>query len=95
MPPNLVIIFLADKISTALEEGDYVLGLFLDFSKAFDTVNHNILFDKLESYGVRGTALTWSKSYLNEREQYVVFNGVESMRKRISCGVPQGSILSR
>ena len=91
--PNLAIIFLVDKISNALEEGDYVLGLFLDFSKAFDTVNHGILFDKLEFYGIRGTALNWFKSYLNAREQYVVFDGAESARKRISCGVPQGSIL--
>ena len=91
--PNLAIIFLVDKISNALEEGDYVLGLFLDFSKAFDTVNHTILFDKLEHYGVRGTALSWFKSYLDNREQYVLFDGVESTRKQISCGVPQGSIL--
>ena len=91
--PNLAIIYLVDKISNALEEGDYVLGLFLDFSKAFDTVNHNILFEKLEFYGVRGTALDWFKSYLNAREQYVVFDGTESSHKHISCGVLQGSIL--
>ena len=91
--PNLAIIFLVDKISCALEEGDYVLGLFLDFSKAFDTVNHDILFEKLEFYGIRGTALNWFRSYLDMREQYVVFDGVKSTCNYISCGVPQGSIL--
>ncbi len=46
--PNLALIFLIDKISTAIDDGEYVLGLFIDFKKAFDTVNHNILLKKLE-----------------------------------------------
>ena len=91
--PQLALIYLIDKISNALESGDYVLGIFLDFSKAFDTVNHNILFTKLNHYGIRDTALQWLKSYLSNREQYVCFDGADSDRKRIKCGVPQGSIL--
>ena len=91
--PNLALMLLVDKISRALEEGDYVLGLFLDFSKAFDTVNHEILFTKLEHYGVRGTALNLFKSYLYRREQFVVYNGTASSRSTVLCGVPQGSIL--
>ena len=91
--PNLALLLMVDKISDALENGDYVLGLFLDFSKAFDTVNHDILFLKLENYGIRGVALNMFKSYLSNRYQYVVYNGVISENKKISCGVPQGSIL--
>ena len=91
--PNLALILLVDKISRALEEGDYVLGLFLDFSKAFDTVNHEILFTKLEFYGVRGISLNLFKSYLCGRHQFVEYNGASSGKSGIVCGVPQGSIL--
>ena len=91
--PDLALICLVDRISNALENGEYVLGLFLDFSKAFDTVNHDILFNKLECLGIRDTPLQWFKSYLSDREQYVVYNETCSSYKTISCGVPQGSIL--
>ena len=63
------------------------MGVFLDLSKAFDTVNHDILYDKLEHYGVRGIVLEWFKSYLSNR------NGHLSLYKDIKCGVPQGSIV--
>ena len=91
--PNLALILLMDKISGALERGDYVLGLFLDFSKAFDTVDHDILFSKLSAYGVNGTSLDWFKSYLFQRKQFVEYNGAKSDMDVIRCGVPQGSIL--
>ena len=91
--PNLALLYLIDKVSNALENGEFVLGLFLDFSKAFDTVNHSILFEKLEYYGIRGIPLEWFRSYLDSREQYVEYGGTKSDKDIISCGVPQGSIL--
>ena len=91
--PSLALILLVDKISAALENGEYVLGLFLDFSKAFDTVNHDILFIKLEYYGIRGPALKWFKSYLSQRKQFVDYNDAISDQLDVPCGVPQGSIL--
>ena len=91
--PELALTCLVDKISNALENGEYVLGLFLDFSKAFDTVNHDILFEKLEYLGIRGIPLMWCKRFLSDREQYVVYNDTSSSRKKVTCGVPQGSIL--
>ena len=91
--PTLALIDLYDKISSALDRGDIAVGIFLDLSKAFDTVNHNILFDKLEHYGIRGQALKWVKSYFSNRLQFVGLNGHVSSHFNISCGVPQGSIL--
>ena len=84
--PDLALICLVDKISNALENGEYVLGLFLDFSKAFDTVNHDILFTKLEYLGIRDISLQWFKSYLSDREQYVVYNECNSTRQLITQG---------
>ena len=86
--PDLALICLVDRIANALENGEYVLGLFLDFSKAFDTVNHDISFTKLECLGIRDTPLQWFKSYLSDREQYVIYNETCSSYKTISCGVP-------
>ena len=69
------------------------LLLLIDFSKAFDMVDHNILLKKLQNYGIRGIALTWLKSYLENRTQFVTIDGINSSTKTIEYGVPQGSIL--
>ena len=90
---NLALIYLVDKIAKAIDEKEIVLGVFLDFCKAFDTINHTILFSKLNHYGIREVTLGWIQSYLNNRSQFVCFNDVNSSYSNITCGVPQGSIL--
>ena len=89
------LISLVDYVVSKMEQGDYVVGLFLDFKKAFDTVNHSILLDKLSHYGIRGTTLNWFNNYLCDRQQFTSYNGVSSCHSHshIKCGVPQGSIL--
>ena len=82
-----------DKLIKALDDGDFVIGVFLDFSKAFDTVDHDILLSKLFHYGIRGVALYWFQSYLSGRRQYVTYNDYKSPVLDVKCGVPQGSIL--
>ena len=87
------LIILIDKLISALKEGKFVLGLFLDFSKAFDSITHDILFNKLDLYGIRGTTLCLFKSYLTNRYQYVEYDNEKSSKRKIVCGIPQGSIL--
>ena len=82
-----------NNIINSYENKDTAYCIFLDFAKAFDTVNHNILLKKLEHYGIRGTPLNWFKSYLYDRQQYTEFGDVLSDLDYIKCGVPQGSVL--
>ena len=69
------------------------MGVSLDLSKAFDTVNHTILIEKLHKYGIRGIANKWFTSYLSNRKQFVSYQGTKSNEESITYGVPQGSIL--
>lgn len=86
-----------EKILKSVDEGRLALGIFLDLSKAFDCVNHNILLTKLEKMGIRGPAYDWFKSYLKERTQKVSIRdrcvNYYSEPKCITMGVPQGSVL--
>ena len=83
------------NISKSLSNNRHVLGIFIDLSKAFDTLDHNILLKKVENYGIRGHALNLLRSYLENRSQYVKFLDANSDTLEIKYGVPQGSILGR
>ena len=82
-----------DILLDSLNQRQVSLLLLIDFSKAFDMVEHDILLDKLEHYGIRGMALQWFTSYLSGRMQFVTINGTDSSVKHMQYGVPQGSIL--
>ena len=87
------VLSIVDKIHEGIEKGMFSCGIFLDFSKAFDTVNHAILVRKLEHYGIRGIDKDWFVSYLSNRKQFTSIGNTNSGELPISCGVPQGSVL--
>ena len=87
------IIQLARDITGSFEKGEYTLGVFIDLSVAFDTVDHQILIRKLQYYGTDDTALEWFKSYLSNRKQYISSQDVSENCLNIIFRVPQGSIL--
>jgi hypothetical protein len=87
------LISVTNFIGTALNKGNFCIGVFLDLRKAFDTCSHRILLTKLSKLGVNGTALQWFRSYLTDRHQKVEVNNHLSSSLPINCGVFQGSIL--
>ena len=80
-------------IQNSLKNSKHVLGIFVDLSKAFDTLDHRIMLDKLDHYGIRGNAKKLFESYLIGRQQYTSFNKICSEKLRVLYGVPQGSVL--
>ena len=90
---DLALLDIYDKISSALSNHLHTIGIFLDLSKAFDTIDHSILLTKLHHYGIRGTPLALLSDYLHNRQQFTCFDSHSSGLLPVSCGVPQGSIL--
>ena len=84
---------LVDRIYSQLDEKKIPIAIFMDLSKAFDTIDHEILITKMEHYGIKNLESKWFKSYLSDRKQYVEFNNTHSATEIITTGVPQGSIL--
>ena len=90
---TLALIEITDNFLKSIDNGLYTCGIFLDFSKAFDTVNHEILLGKLKHYGIRGLAYRWFENYLFNRRQFVSIGNVSSEYTDLICGIPQGSTL--
>ena len=90
---ELAALDLLDKITCVMDANNVPLNVFLDLSRAFDTLDHNILLHKLKYYGVHEISLKLFESYLCQRKQLVEFNDVKSEYLTIQTGVPQGSIL--
>ena len=90
---KMSLINLSNSLLKYLDDGQSTVGIFIDFKKAFDTINHKILVTKMSHYGIRGVVLKWFEDYLYNRSQFIQYKYIESTRMNISCGVPQGSVL--
>lgn len=82
-----------NDVCNGFDRNEYTLSVFIDLSKAFDTVPHDILLHKLNCIGIRGIVNKWFESYLKQRKQFVSYNGTDSSVETITSGVPQGSVL--
>ena len=87
------LIHMTDLIRNEKDKGNYTGMVLLDLQKAFDTVNHSIMLQKLAALGFDSKSVSWFNSYLTDRRQCIDINGTHSPFLNIYCGVPQGSIL--
>ena len=90
---QLAALELIDRITHKLDMGNTPINIYIDLSKAFDTLDHTILISKLRHYGITGAALQLLVSYLSNRKQFVQYGDILSQKTDILMGVPQGSIL--
>ena len=90
---TLALIEFPDNIMKYLDQGNYGISIFVDMTKAFDTVDNNILLEKMNKYGIRGHANNFFRSYLENRCKYIVIKGTTSTIENIRCGVPRGPVL--
>ena len=90
---TMALIEITDQLREQIENKNMTMGIYIDLTKAFDLVDHNMLITKLQSYGIRGPAINLIKSYLSHRSQYTKIDHTKSDIKKVSCGVPQGSVL--
>ena len=90
---ELAALHLVDNMINEIDNGKTPINIYIDLSKAFDTLNHDILIHKLNYYGVKGSELKLFDNYLSNRKQYTEVNGYKSNTQMIQTGVPQGSIL--
>ena len=81
---------LVNQISDDFSQGKYTLGIFVDLSRAFDTVNHNILLEKLKAYGIQFENKKWFRSCLSKRKQFILYNGFKTEMRTFRYGAPQG-----
>ena len=90
---HTVLLNVVDQWLKDMDNSELTGVVFIDIAKTFDTVKHLLVLDKLQNNGIKNLELEWSRSYLNNRKQRVVFNSATSSERLITCGVPQGSAL--
>ena len=93
MSTSQALMSISEMIRKSIDNKEYGCSVFIDLTKAFDTVHHSILLSKLNHYGIRGIAGDWFRSFITNRKQFVTVNGSNSNLLPITCDVPQGSVL--
>ena len=90
---TLQLLEVLDKWTQAVDSGENVDCIYMDFQKAFDKVPHKRMISKLKSYGIEDPILSWIENYLADRKQKVIIHGKSSEWKDVTSGIPQGSVL--